>query len=88
MQGADNTRGFIVQEMYDKVKSYDKEGGHFCQITRERTDGISKRQDSHELIMNALSNRLTMISYVLFASTLLVGGDLVMKVIQFIGYVK
>jgi len=86
--GAETTKGFLLNEIYEKQKEADKCGCGFGKITRERTDHIDKRQAAHELFMQSMAQKMNTMFISTIILALLTGFDVMGKLVQWLGIIK
>ena len=86
--GAESTKGFMLNEIYNNQKETDKCGCGFGKITREKTDHIDKRQAAHELFMQTMAQKMNTMYISTIVLALLTGFDVMGKLVQWLGIIK
>jgi hypothetical protein len=89
LTGAENTKGFILTEIYNRQKEMEKCGCPFGQITRERTDFNGKRIEGLVVNLQAFvemhRDQIKSQTYMTFAVIVLAlatGGNLVWNILK------
>jgi hypothetical protein len=89
MQGAGETRGFIVQELYEKIKDNERYGCTFGKVSREKIENTERCVQT--LINNfdkfvALNTRQiqgqTYLTFAVILMALMTGGNLVWGILK------
>jgi hypothetical protein len=88
LTGAEATKGFILNELYEKQKKNEECGCTFGKINRERIDETIKRQDSHERFMESMSLKLTINAILTSLLALMTGAEVISRFAQWVGILK
>lgn len=88
LNGAEMTKGFIVQELYERQKKNEECGCPFGKVSRERIDEVVKRQDSHERFMEVMGFRMTLLTAMTVVLALMTGAEVISRFAQWVGIIK
>jgi hypothetical protein len=88
LTGAEATKGFILNEIYNVQKENEKCGCGFGKITREKTDHIDKRQAAHESFMATMAQKMNTMFISTIVLAILTGFDVMGKLVQWLGIIK
>lgn len=89
MQGAENLKSSILEDLNDKVKLLDLNGGAFAKVTREKVDNIKECHDTlqHQFMvfmenMGKIQTSILILTLVTTCLAIMAGGTLVWNIIK------
>jgi len=81
-------QNFVIHEMYEKQKDWDRYGCSFGKLTRERVDEVCKRQNSHEKFMEVMSVRMIALTVATVLLALMTGAEVASRFAQWVGLIR